>query len=467
MFQILPLISNCFFFLFFFGCFVEKQKQTGNLVDGLSSTEPLTSWTNPVLEPVQPKQPAPLVVPPSVTADEESTAPASDHSGIDQLKQRESTKPAEEEIKPNPFGFELPVLRSVSASQLPPPIVAKEPELVLPTLRPVSATQLPPPIVAKESELVLPTLRPVPEKAFESLESVAAEPTPVQWELPPLDSRPNLQALLEREKKAAEAAVNNQAFKQHQEEQQRKQQQEEQQRRQQQEEQQRKQQELFRKQQQEELQRKQEEQQKQQQLHQIQTQKRQIHHQQQQIVMTEEMRMAQEAQLAKLSVRLKVQRFESAPINYIGQVSVSQSGSPRMSGFSSPTQPILTGRCKPTTASTLPLTPTKQVDSIRFVSNTKENAVPAPLPAPSPIIPRMMEPIRQPEPLPMPKVTKVIVNPQPPPAIQHQRHLPPLEPLPTVQLRQPAISMLRNGCRLKKGNQFNLVCFNRQDFDHQ
>ena len=425
--------------------FVGKQKQTNkNIVDGLSSTEPLTSWTNPVLEPVQPKQSVPPpVVPSSVTADEESSTTA-DVAAIDQLKQieTEAAKPAEDGIKPNPFGFELPVLRSVSASQLPPPVVRQEPELVLPTLRPVSATQLPPPIVRQEPELVLPTLRPVPEKAVEPFDNIAAEPTPVQWELPPLDSRPNLQALLEREKKAADAAVNNQVYKQQQEEQQRKQQQEEQQRRRQQEE-------LFRKQQQEELQRKQEEKQKatmvlqmEQQKHQ-QIQKRQIQHQQQQIVMTEEMRMAQEAQLAKLSVRLKVQRFESAPINYIGQVSVSQSGSPRMSGFSSPTHPVLTGRNKPTGQAS-PLTPTKQVDSIRFVSNTKENAVPAPLPAPSPIMPRMKEPIRQPEPLPLPKTT-VIVNQQPPQAIQ-QRHLPPLEPFPTVQLRQPSISMSRNIC---------------------
>ena len=193
--------------------FVGKQKQTNkNIVDGLSSTEPLTSWTNPVLEPVQPKQSVPPpVVPSSVTADEESSTTA-DVAAIDQLKQieTEAAKPAEDGIKPNPFGFELPVLRSVSASQLPPPVVRQEPELVLPTLRPVSATQLPPPIVRQEPELVLPTLRPVPEKAVEPFDNITAEPTPVQWELPPLDSRPNLQALLEREKKAADAAVNNQ-----------------------------------------------------------------------------------------------------------------------------------------------------------------------------------------------------------------------------------------------------------------
>lgn len=201
----------------------------------MSAVERPTPRTNLVLEPVQTKQ-RPVTMPPvSVTAGDEDSAAV---GLIDQTKENSAQKRAEEEIKPNPFPFELPVLRSVSASQLPPPIVRQEPELVL------------------------PTLRPVPDKSAEPSDSVAGDVSPaVQWELPPLDSRPNLQALLEREKRAAESAVNNEALKQRQEEQQRKQQQEELQRKQQQEEQLRKvqQEEQLRKQQQLEQQRKQQE----------------------------------------------------------------------------------------------------------------------------------------------------------------------------------------------------------------
>lgn len=356
--------------------------------------------TNPVLEHVQPKQPN--VVPPSTTVDE--VGPAAELSSVGQ---QEKELPVEED-KPSPFGFELPVLRSVSATQLPQPIVRQEPELVLPTLRPVPAA--------------------------EPAQNVAVETSPIQWELPPLDSRPNLQALLEREKKAAEAAVNNEALKKHQEElerkqqeeQQRKQQQEEQLRKLQEEQQRKKEQELLMRQQQEEQQKammQQLEQQKQQQLLLIQQQQRQKQ-QQQQILMQEELRMVQEAQLAKLSVRRKVQRFEASgplPINYVGHVSVSQGGSPRLSGFSSPTHPVLTGRNMPQHAPFM--VQSKPVDVAWSQPNTKENAAPAPLPVSSPMIPRMMESSH-----PLPK---------PPPAIQQFAPLG-LEPLPAIQLREPS-----------------------------
>lgn len=336
--------------------------------------EPPTSRTNPVLlEPVQQKQP-------------ETTTPSSDDN---QTKKAEP----EDEIKPNPFGFELPVLRSVSATQLPPPIVRQEPELVL------------------------PTLKPVPEKISNEPSDIVNDASSLQWELPPLDSRPNLQALLEREKRAAEAAVNNEAFKQQQEEQQRKQ--EEQQRKQQQEE-------LLRKQ--EELRRKQEEQQRAM-RQQVEQQKQQQLRQQQQMVMNEQLRAVQEAQMAKLSVRLKVQRFESSgPPLLIGLAATSQGGSPRPSSMQSP--PALTGRNKPLG---MPMAALKSPE-IRF--NTKENAAP-PLPVSTPIIPRMAESFHPPEPAPAPAMMAATVVYHPPTPIQHRQQLPEtLEPLPMVQLRQ-------------------------------
>jgi hypothetical protein len=436
-------VLTFFLFLFLSLCLFDKNEI--NAVDALSAVELRpTPRTNLVLEPVQKKQ-RPVTMPPSVSVtagDEDSAALGL----IDQTKDNSAQEVAAgEEIKPNPFPFELPVLRSVSASQLPPPMVRQEPELVL------------------------PTLRPVPEKSAEPSDSVAGDVSPaVQWELPPLDSRPNLQALLEREKRAAEAAVNNEALKQRQEEQQRKQQQEELQRKQQQEEQLRKlqQEEQLRKQQQLEQQRKQQEeaqqkvmkqleqQQHQQQFQHIQMQTRQQQQQQQlqfnqqQVTVTEEMRMAQEAQLAKLSVRLKVQRFESSgpvPINYIGQVSVSQSGSPRQSGMHTPTQHIaLTGRNKPTQvfASAPPVTPAVAKPSdVRLVSNTKENSAPVPLPAKSMVTPRMMEQTYHNESTPLlPKTTVTASHIQPPMVIQQQPAPQVLDPFAGVQLRQPAIS---------------------------
>lgn len=401
----------------------------------MSGVEPATSKTNPVLlEPVQTKQPEPIVLPPSTTVDEESTAAeivglVEQHKEETTIVVKETTQLTSivsEDIKPNPspFGFELPVLRSVSATQLPPPIVRQEPELVLPTLRPV----------------------PVAEPT----ENINVESSPLQWELPPLDSRPNLQALLEREKRAAEAAVNNQVLKQHQEEQLRKQQ-EEQLRKQQQEEQLRKlQEEQHRKQQQElQLRKQQEEQQKamMQQLEQQKQQQLKLMHQQQkqkqqqqQILMNEELRMVQEAQLAKLSVRLKVQRFETTgppPMNYVGHVTVSQSSSPRLSGISSPTQPILTGRNKPEYAPYVP--PMSKPIDIRPVANTKENSAPTGgfLTALSPMSmmpPRMTEQFHQ---MQFGSLPKSVVIGQSPQAVQH-KPAPLHEPFAAVQLRQPS-----------------------------
>ena len=432
---VIIIVSSVFFSFVYL-----TTKNEINAVDSLSAVEHPTPRTNLVpLEAVQTKQ-RPVTMPPvSVTAGDEDSATAA-LGLIDETKEK---LVVENEIKPNPFPFELPVLRSVSASQLPPPIVRQEPELVL------------------------PTLRPVPEKSAEPTVSVAGDVSPaIQWELPPLDSRPNLQALLEREKRAAEAAVNNEALKQRQEEQQRKQQQEELQRKQQQEEQLRKlqQEEQLRKQQQLEQQRKQQEeaqqkvvkqleQQQHQQFQHIQMQARQqqqqqqqqqYFQQQQQVTITEEMRMAQEAQLAKLSVRLKVQRFEStgpAPINYIGQVSVSQSGSPRQSGMQTPV--TLTGRNKPTQVSYAPpMTQAAKPSDIRLVSNTKENSAPVHLPAKSLTMPRMTEQTHQSESL-QPKVT-VSHHIQPSMGIQQQQSTPQvLDPFAGVQLRQPSISKIQ------------------------
>lgn len=393
-----------------------------NAVDVLSAVEFPTPKTSPVLEHVQTKQrPLTMVLPPSMIAGDEDSA-----FGIrDQAKDAPKSAQVLEDGRQNPFGFELPVLRSVSSTQLPPPIVRQEPELIL------------------------PTLRPVPEKIAESSDSVAVDAVPpVQWELPPLDSRPNLQALLEREKRAAEAAVNDEGLKQRQEEQQRKQQQEELQRKQQQEEQLRKLQEdeQLRKQQQQELRKQQEELQRKQQeaqqkamVQQLEQQQLQKRQQQQQIVMTEEMRMAQEAQLAKLSVRLKVQRFESSgppPMNYIGQVSVSQSGSPRQSGIQSPCQTVLTGRNKPMQQTMMPA---KQND-VRLVCNSKENA--APLQSQPLAMPKMTDTNHQNESTPsLPKPAMVVNHHQPPPIIQQQPTLQKLEPFPAVQLRQSSTSI--------------------------
>ncbi|XP_057365531.1 uncharacterized protein LOC130686425 [Daphnia carinata] len=381
-------------------------------VDALSAVDFATPNTNPVLEHVQPKQ-RPVTMPPiSVTGDQDG---ASDQA-IDAPKSAQVL----EDGKHNPFGFELPVLRSVSATQLPPPIVRHEPELIL------------------------PTLRPVPEKTAEPSDSANVDAAPaVQWELPPLDSRPNLQALLEREKRASESAVNDEALKQRQEEQRKQQeelqrkQQEEQLRKLQEEEQLRKQKQQELKQQQEELQRKQQEAQQKAMVQQLEQQQLQKRQQQQQIVMTEEMRLAQEAQLAKLSVRLKVQRFESAgppPLNYIGQVSVSQSGSPRQSGIQTPSHVVLTGRNKAPPATIMPA----KENDVRSVCNSKENAIPL---QSKPLgIPRTMEMNHQNESTPsIPKPAMAASHNQAPTIIQqHQPTLQMLEPFPAVQLRQPS-----------------------------
>jgi len=78
--------------------------------------------------------------------------------------------------EPKPLPFEVPVLRSVSPSQK----LKAEPE---------------------KQELILPALRPVPEKVAEvnATEQEAPVNQPLEWQVRPLDSRPNLQALLQRE----------------------------------------------------------------------------------------------------------------------------------------------------------------------------------------------------------------------------------------------------------------------------
>jgi len=105
------------------------------------------------------------------------------------------------EVKPLPF--EVSVLRSITLSQKPEP---EKQELVLPTLRPVpektTVADGREKVEPEKPELMLPVLKPVPEKPIvPDVQQVgtAINQAPVQWQVRPLDSRPNLQALLERE----------------------------------------------------------------------------------------------------------------------------------------------------------------------------------------------------------------------------------------------------------------------------
>jgi len=105
------------------------------------------------------------------------------------------------EVKPLPF--EVPVLRSITPTQKPEP---EKKELVLPALRPVpekvTVVDSPHKPEPEKPELMLPVLKPVPEKPTVvdgQQAGTAINQPPVQWQVRPLDSRPNLQALLERE----------------------------------------------------------------------------------------------------------------------------------------------------------------------------------------------------------------------------------------------------------------------------
>ena len=99
--------------------------------------------------------------------------------------------------------LKVPVLRSITLSQKPEP---EKQELVLPTLRPVpektTVADGREKVEPEKPELMLPVLKPVPEKPIvPDVQQVgtAINQAPVQWQVRPLDSRPNLQALLERE----------------------------------------------------------------------------------------------------------------------------------------------------------------------------------------------------------------------------------------------------------------------------
>lgn len=302
----------------------------------------------------------------------------------------------------------------------------------LPVLRSVPEKPQTPPVAKSEPELVLPPLRRVPEKKPDPAEAPQVSTPTIEWEIRPLDSRPNLQALLEKEQRAAEAAVQGvppaqgihykasvqveqktRVFQQHE-------QHEYEMRQLQLEQQYRMQEEQAKLQLQEKLFRqKQEEQQRQTLLHeqhvrlqQLQKQQHHAHHRDEQHV-SEELRRAEERQLAKLSVKLKVQRFETAiPMM-----------TPAQPGVLSP--PVLTGRNKPLPGTSVPF-PVKQpeVPVARPAAHFKENKLPAePVPAPAPAAA-----------VPAPKPTSSVNS-----AAKEQVHLPPLVDLITD------IPILRSG----------------------
>ena len=94
-------------------------------------------------------------------------------------------------VEPPKAEIQLPTLKSVPE---PKPEAAKV-EIQLPQLK--SIPQMEVKAEPERAELQLPQLRPVVEqKAEEEVRPEAA----VEWQPPPLDSRPNLQALLERER---------------------------------------------------------------------------------------------------------------------------------------------------------------------------------------------------------------------------------------------------------------------------
>lgn len=338
-------------------------------------------------------------------------------------------QPAKEDKKPTPsngFEFELPVLRSVSASQVPPilqtepepllvlptlrpvqinppaPVVEPEPKLILPTLRPVQIAAPVTPSELEQPQLILPTLRPVSESRVDVAVAAPSTPVAVEWQIPSLDSRPNLQALLEREQKPVEevVVVASTAPK-------------------------------------------------------IQPIIQPKMRPQPPIpmpkpappavIMTEELKLAQETQLAKLSVRLKVQRFEASNFTLMtpqAQAAQAQAQAQSSSGTKTPPKPNFSRKVTPSApmmTNEPPATPFKapclpqpvalSVAHSKPVS-LKENAVPA------------MRHQQFDTPLPsLPSLPVVKCNPAPP-----LRQDPPAQPiaslplLPVVQLRQSASS---------------------------
>lgn len=298
--------------------------------------------------------------------------------------------------------FELPVLRSVPANLPSPPVVRSEPDLVLPPLRRVA------------------------EKKPEPAEPAQVSTPTIEWEIRPLDSRPNLQALLEKEQRAAEAAVqgvpqvhyqasvqvaqHTRVFQQHE-------QHEYELRQQQLDHQLRFQEEQAKLQLQEKLFRQQQEEQHRKMLvhdqHAKFQQQKQHINQRDEHQISEDLRRAEERQLAKLSVKLKVQRFESS-------TPLMAALGPAQPGVLSP--PVLTGRNKPLPGTSVPF-PVKQAELpvARPAPHSKENKLPAePSPAPTPA----------PAAMPAPKPTANSVSTEP-------VHLPPLVDLLTdVPIRQ-------------------------------
>lgn len=295
----------------------------------------------------------------------------------------------------------------------------------LPALRSVAANPPSPPVVRSEPDLVLPPLRRVPDKKPDPAEAAQVSTPTIEWEIRPLDSRPNLQALLEKEQRAAEAAVqgappqgihyqasvqvaqHTRVFQQHEQHEYelRQQQMDYELRMQEEQAKQQLQEKLFRQQQ--------EEQQRKMLVHEqhvkFQQQKQQQFNQRDEHHVPEELRRAEERQLAKLSVKLKVQRFEAT-------TPLMAALSPAQPGVLSP--PVLTGRNKPLPGTSLSF-PGKQpeVPVGRPALHSKENKLPAePSPAPAPA------PVAMPAPKPTASVNSASKEPV---------HLPPLVDLLT------------------------------------
>lgn len=296
-----------------------------NIVDG--SSHP------PIQRPIHQVQPAAIIKAEIAAIESSQEAELPEQSSV-----QEDHKP-----KTNPFGFELPVLRSVSASQIPVEEKPDQPELILPVLKPV--VRAPPPEPIKST-----TAGPAGEEPMD----------PPEWQIRPLDSRPNLQALLERERQEAEAIL----------------------------------------------------------VQQHQARLQAERERQQAILNNEEYRRMQETQSNKMSVRLKVQRFESAnpSMGYMGQAAPSPLSGSRTpaSSIHSPAQ-----QSTPTGSLHRKIPPNNAVPVPAFI-NTKENSIPSKLGriVPTPPPPALLAPL--------PKVT---INP---PVFK--------DPPQTVQLRQSASS---------------------------
>lgn len=316
-------------YLFFFSFFLRIQNDLFlllNIVDG--SSHP------PIQRPIHQVQPAAII---------KAEIAAIESSQEAELPQQQQSS-TEEDHKPktNPFGFELPVLRSVSASQIPVEEKPDQPELILPVLKPVVRAPPSEPITAGPA---------------------GGEPIdPPEWQIRPLDSRPNLQALLERERQEAEAIL----------------------------------------------------------VQQHQARLQAERERQQAILNNEEYRRMQETQSNKMSVRLKVQRFESAnpSMGYMGQAAPSPLSGSRTpaSSIHSPAQ-----QSTPTGSLHRKIPPSSAVPVPAFI-NTKENSIPSKLGT------RIVPPPPPPAALlaPLPKLT---INP---PVFK--------DPPQTVQLRQSASS---------------------------